>query len=213
MDDAREFRLPDVGEGLTEAELLSWRVAVGDVVAVNQVVCEVETAKAAVELPSPFAGRVTGLLVEVGAVVPVGTPLLRVEQEARAEQEPADTEPGAAAAEPVLVGYGVRASAPVRRARIRVSRRRPTPVPVVHPVRSTPPVRKLAKDLEIDLGRVEGTGPGGLVTREDVLTAAGPAPAAASTSEVHQRAPLLPSAATPTGASRCGASARRWPRR
>src|SRR6185503_18595838 len=75
----REFRLPDLGEGLTEAEVVAWRVAPGDVVAVNDVLAEVETAKAAVELPSPFAGTVAALLVEPGRTVPVGTPIVTIE--------------------------------------------------------------------------------------------------------------------------------------
>ena len=75
----REFRLPDVGEGLTEAEVVAWRVAPGDTVAVNDVLVEVETAKAAVELPSPFAGTVEALLVEPGRPVPVGTPIIAIE--------------------------------------------------------------------------------------------------------------------------------------
>ena len=74
----REFRLPDVGEGLTEAEIVAWRVAPGDTVAVNDVLVEVETAKAAVELPSPFAGTVEALLVEPGNRSPVGTPIIAI---------------------------------------------------------------------------------------------------------------------------------------
>ena len=88
----REFGLPDVGEGLTEAEIVGWRISVGDEVVVNQPIVDIETAKAIVELPSPFTGRVTALLVEPGDVVPVGTPILAVEVSDR---------------EPVLVGYGV----------------------------------------------------------------------------------------------------------
>ena len=78
MTATREFRLPDVGEGLTEAEIVAWRVAPGDTVAVNDVLVEVETAKAAVELPSPFAGTVEALLVEPGHPVPVGTPIIAI---------------------------------------------------------------------------------------------------------------------------------------
>src|ERR687898_76740 len=75
----RQFKLPDVGEGLTEGEILQWLVAVGDTVTVNQPLCEVETAKAAVELPSPHAGRVVELLVEAGATVDVGTPIITID--------------------------------------------------------------------------------------------------------------------------------------
>src|SRR5438270_10263129 len=84
----KQFRLPDVGEGLTEAEILGWSVAVGDEVKVNQVLVEIETAKAAVELPSPYAGVVRELLVETGVTVDVGTPIISIET--------AEAEPGAA---------------------------------------------------------------------------------------------------------------------
>ena len=105
----QSFALPDVGEGLTEAEILQWHVRPGDVVKVNQVIVEIETAKASVELPCPFAGTVTALCVEPGAVVPVGTAIITIET--------ADAAP-AAERESVLVGYGVReASTVTRRAR------------------------------------------------------------------------------------------------
>ena len=73
-----EFLLPDVGEGLTEAEIVSWKVKVGDVIAINDIVVEIETAKSLVELPSPYAGTVTGLLVPEGETVPVGTPIIAI---------------------------------------------------------------------------------------------------------------------------------------
>lgn len=132
-----EFRLPDVGEGLTEAEVVSWKVRPGDEVVVNQVLVEIETAKSLVELPSPFAGTVEALLVEEGATVPVGTPLVRVggpweaaapePDAAGAGQEPPapdhqGRQPAPSAGdgrEPVLVGYGPRTH-PRRR-------RRPSP--------------------------------------------------------------------------------------
>src|SRR3712207_1704906 len=79
MGTLKQFKLPDVGEGLTEGEILQWLVAVGDTVTVNQPLCEVETAKAAVELPSPFAGTVTALLHEAGATVDVGTPIITID--------------------------------------------------------------------------------------------------------------------------------------
>src|SRR6188472_2331069 len=94
------FSMPDVGEGLTEAEVLNWRVAVGDTVTVNQVLVEIETAKAAVELPSPFAGRVHALLVEPGITVEVGTPIISVDTEPDAGElsaAPAATAPPATA--------------------------------------------------------------------------------------------------------------------
>jgi len=122
----KQFRLPDVGEGLTEAEILGWSVAVGDVVKVNQVLVEIETAKAAVELPSPFAGKVSALLVEAGQTVDVGVPIIEIEV-AGAEPEPrsaasasstgAAVKAAAPKREPVLVGYGVSESATTRRAR------------------------------------------------------------------------------------------------
>ena len=74
----REFPLPDVGEGLTEAEIVGWRISVGDEIEVNQPIVDIETAKAVVELPSPFTGTVTALLVDAGADVPVGTPIQAV---------------------------------------------------------------------------------------------------------------------------------------
>ncbi len=211
----REFRLPDVGEGLTEAEVVTWRVAPGDPVAVNDVLVEVESAKSVVELPSPFAGTVAQLLVEVGATVPVGTPLIAIAETGSAGPGPADaSEPppeGSDGRIPTLVGYGPRTGAARRRPR----RVRPDPVaaepvaaepfaahPVAaHPVGAVPvdtepvaahpvgarpvalvplakpPVRKLARDLGVDLRAVAGTGRGGVITRDDVRGAA-----AASTS-------------------------------
>ncbi|WP_308194763.1 biotin/lipoyl-containing protein [Micromonospora sp. R77] len=113
MDELRHFNLPDVGEGLTEAEILTWHVRPGDPVTVNQVVVEIETAKAAVELPSPFAGRVAELLVAEGATVPVGTPLIAVTVDRPQEQPveaPADVPAELVGAvphrAPALVGYG-----------------------------------------------------------------------------------------------------------
>ncbi|MFM1723951.1 dihydrolipoamide acetyltransferase family protein [Rhodococcus sp. PAM 2766] len=112
MSRVEEFRLPDLGEGLTEAELVSWSVAVGDTVELNATIGEVETAKALVELPSPFAGVVRELLVQPGTTVPVGTVIIRVETAG-------DEDPPAPRRDPVLVGYGPSAPA--------VSRRRPLP--------------------------------------------------------------------------------------
>ncbi|HYH26992.1 MAG TPA: biotin/lipoyl-containing protein, partial [Blastococcus sp.] len=120
----RSFRLPDVGEGLPEAEILQWLVAVGDTVGVNQPLCEVETAKAAVELPSPFAGTVVELLVEAGTVVDVGAPIITIDV-GGGEAAPAGVEPSAGligGAAPggrtaVLVGYGPRNTEARRRPR------------------------------------------------------------------------------------------------
>lgn len=153
-----EFALPDVGEGLTEAEIVRWRIGVGDEVAVNQPILDIETAKAVVELPSPFAGTVTGLLVAEGAVVPVGTPILAVEVRDR---------------EPVLIGYGV-AHEGARRRRLRTASPGEPPAPEAggRP-RAKPPVRALARSLGIDLASVTPTGPHGDITRADLERAQG----------------------------------------
>jgi 2-oxoisovalerate dehydrogenase E2 component (dihydrolipoyl transacylase) len=196
MSSVKEFTLPDLGEGLTESELVSWHVAVGDKVDLNQVVAEVETAKAIVQLPSPFAGIVAELYEPAGATVQVGAPLMSFE-----------VEDGAAPRErnPVLVGYGAPVESerrPTRRARAAHAETAPTPAgtaltdvaasapapvaaatvdtAIVERPRSTPPVRKLARDLGIDLTEVTGTGDDGLITREDVRAAASVASGAAA---------------------------------
>jgi pyruvate dehydrogenase E2 component (dihydrolipoamide acetyltransferase) len=166
-----EFVMPDLGEGLTEAVLVGWEVAVGDTVELNQVIAEVETAKALVQLPSPFAGTVTRLFVEPGSTVPVGAQILAV-----------DTATAQSTAGPerttVLVGYGPAVESgdhPHRRARSAAWARRtetvsptsPPSSPTERP-RTLPPVRRLAHELGVDLTRVPGTGPDGLVTRQDV---------------------------------------------
>src|SRR4051795_11841176 len=104
MSTLRQFKLPDVGEGLTEGEILQWLVSVGDIVTVNQPLCEVETAKAAVELPSPYAGTVTELLFEAGTMVDVGTPIITID--IGGEAAPAAPEVPAADGEPAagLIG-------------------------------------------------------------------------------------------------------------
>ena len=212
-----EFELPDVGEGLTEAEIVSWRVAPGDAVELNQVIVEIETAKSLVELPSPFAGTVGELLaaegetVEVGAVIltlvgdgadiaPGGTP-----DDPDADGHPGRTSPEFAEAErdaestltdgPAeggganLVGYGsapaarsrrgTRKHAPVRRTDPATAAERaaaaervqhPTvPAASAYPIVAKPPIRKLAKDLDVDLSRVKATGLAGEITRDDVI--------------------------------------------
>jgi len=193
----KEFRLPDLGEGLTESEILSWKVRVGDTVTLNQVIAEVETAKAVVELPSPFAGVITELHEQPGTVVEVGKPIVSFEVTddagGQAPDAAAAEAAGAPAAtgkrEPNLVGYGAvveSSGRPTRRPRIlttaagvpaaaatergqaiaAVARQSERP-------RSTPPVRKLAKDLGVDLAAVPGTGPGGLISRDDVRSFVG----------------------------------------
>jgi pyruvate dehydrogenase E2 component (dihydrolipoamide acetyltransferase) len=208
MSDVSQFKLPDVGEGLTEAEVVSWKVKVGDTIRVNDVIVEIETAKSLVELPSPYAGVVEGLLVDEGATVPVGTPIIAVRTGAAptAPDTPADAraEPGApggagevggpaedlvpSPAEPdearqaVLVGYGPRATTAKRRARKDTAPTAPlqsaqpaeVPPPQEARVLAKPPVRKLAKDLGVDLATLTATGTDGTVTREDVQAAAAP---------------------------------------
>lgn len=227
----KEFRLPDLGEGLTESEILNWRVNVGDTVTLNQVIAEVETAKAVVELPSPFAGVVTALHESPGTVVEVGKPIVSFEVPDDGGTQPsangtgsaAEEAPGGAAGpgngspkrEPNLVGYGAmveHSGRPQRRRRAGIAPAGPAapaapeaPAPAVPPPstsaaepaerpRSTPPVRKLARDLGVDLASVDGSGDRGLITREDVLGAAGRTPesgkAAASDGQRETRTPI-----------------------
>ncbi|TFC92719.1 2-oxo acid dehydrogenase subunit E2 [Cryobacterium sinapicolor] len=212
-----KFTLPDVGEGLTEAEIVEWRVAPGDTVSINQVLVEIETAKSLVELPSPYVGVVGEILVTPGTTVDVGTVIITIVAEtvtapAGSNEAPANGAGGAgelagAAAdagstitdEPaetqgaVLVGRGAAATMPTRRKRhgvTPVAHESIAPPPVRHerpaaqpfpqlpraasagPVIAKPPIRKLAKDLGVDLSLVEATGPVGDVTREDVLRGA-----------------------------------------
>ncbi|MGW4223841.1 dihydrolipoamide acetyltransferase family protein [Streptomyces bauhiniae] len=195
----REFKMPDVGEGLTEAEILKWYVQVGDTVTDGQVVCEVETAKAAVELPIPYDGVVRELRFAEGTTVDVGTAIIAVDVSGGAAPEPAPAEPAPAAEEaepqgrtPVLVGYGVAASSTKRRPRkgpeVAVAAAQavqaelnghgaaaPAPAPGKARPLAKPPVRKLAKDLGVDLARVTPSGPDGIITREDVHAAVAPA--------------------------------------
>lgn len=231
----REFRLPDLGEGLTESEILSWRVTEGQAVTLNQVIADVETAKAVVELPSPFEGVVARLHEAEGTVVEVGSPIISFDVP-DAGGTPAPAAPAAGGAErrqPTLVGYGAepdKAGRPARRARRGIAGApgapvaappapvaavaappapapaaaappAPAPVPAAAPVtdtqppadtpaperpRSTPPVRKLARDRGIDLATLDGTGPQGRILRSDVEAAllrssGGPAGAAENT--------------------------------
>jgi pyruvate dehydrogenase E2 component (dihydrolipoamide acetyltransferase) len=189
----QEFLLPDLGEGLTEAEIVQWLVSEGDTVALNQTLAEVETAKAVVELPSPHAGVITALHAAAGDVVPVGAPLVGFEIEG-AEPTPAPAAPAQAVEEgsgPNLVGYGAAPSAgrPQRRARraaagtttavatdaeVRVAA--PHDAIEVHPAppvrgerpRSTPPVRAYAKGRGVDLALVAAELGDRVITRADV---------------------------------------------
>ncbi|AYF74990.1 2-oxo acid dehydrogenase subunit E2 [Nocardia yunnanensis] len=193
----QEFRLPDLGEGLADAELVAWAVAVGDTVALNQTLCEVETAKAQVTLPSPYAGTVLELLAQPGETVPVGAPLIRVASAAPASSteaaatantaEGSETASGEASAErqSVLVGYGPDREPVSRRARAAAAKTADAPAnsgramgsdgaeglgnsaPAGRPS-ATPAARKLAREIGIDLAAVIGTGPLGAVTVEDL---------------------------------------------
>ncbi|MCV7281182.1 2-oxo acid dehydrogenase subunit E2 [Mycolicibacterium flavescens] len=154
---AMEFLVPDLGEGLEDATITEWSVAVGDDVVLNQTLCTVETNKAEVEIPSPYAGRIVELGGREGETLPVGTLLARIET---------DAEPPAEKRKPVLVGYGADDA-------MDSSRRAAAPPPHRARARAKPPVRKLAADLGVDLGAVTGSGPDGVITREDVLAAAG----------------------------------------
>lgn len=211
-----EFPLPDVGEGLTEADIVSWKVAAGDTVTVNQILVEIETAKSLVELPSPQAGLVDALLVDEGQTIEVGTPIIRfggsdsagtlnsgdssAAAEAGAPQKTDDSDDAEGGAN--LVGYGVKASSSKRRPRKGAAVPAPAsaspdsaPAAPAAPVAATPapsetagatapatasagkplakpPVRKLAKNLGIDLATVTPTGARGEVTRDDIHAAA-----------------------------------------
>lgn len=171
----RTFALPDLGEGLTEAEIVSWHVVAGDVVALNQVLVEVETEKAVVELPSPFAGTIVELLAPEGATVAVGSPIVAVDT-APARGEAGAAHPGGEETvsekrTSVLVGYGPEAAAPSRRRRPgRPHRVAPAAATAGVPARplAAPPVRFMARQHGVDLAEVAGHGPGGVITREDL---------------------------------------------
>lgn len=170
------FLLPDVGEGLIEAEIVTWKVSVGDVVVLNQPLVDVETAKAVVELPSPFAGVVATLHAAVGDTVEVNAPLVTFDVGGEPaphanEKKVVHDVPDEQRREPVLIGYGVAPDDAVAPRRPRRPASPPaSPAPVVAPgaVRTTPPVRLLAKQLRVDLATVRGTGREGIITRGDV---------------------------------------------
>ncbi|MFF1479061.1 dihydrolipoamide acetyltransferase family protein [Streptomyces sp. NPDC058301] len=230
----REFKMPDVGEGLTEAEILKWYVQPGDTVTDGQVVCEVETAKAAVELPIPFDGVVHELRFPEGTTVDVGEVIISVDvapgsgepaaeaaapAQAPVPEAPAEEPEAPKGRQPVLVGYGVAESSTKRRPRKGAS----VPVqaaaaavqaelnghgaaPAAKPL-AKPPVRKLAKDLGIDLASVVPTGPDGVITREDVHAAAAPvaeqaAPAGAAPAGVSRETTPAPVAAVVSSGER-----------
>src|SRR5829696_3210031 len=197
----RLFCLPDVGEGLTEGEVLRWLVKVGDVVTVNQPIVEVETAKAAVELPSPFEGQIASIHAAEGDVLAVGAVLVTIRDgvegidgvDGESPSEPAT----GTKAEPVLVGYGVAEASTRRRRRVVAPSPHGTDRPEAGPpgepvkpvrhgglevgraaearftadgpavVRAKPPVRRLARQLGVELANVRPTGRDGTVSRED----------------------------------------------
>lgn len=202
-----DYRLPDVGEGLTEAEIHAWHVEVGETVAVNQVLLEIETAKSIVELPSPFAGTVEELLVEVGQTVTVGTPLVRVAgaDEPRTAAAPSSADDrSAAAGDPSapaeaegpanLVGYGPRETVSRRRRRGGVHANalapaRPAPAAPAVPARAlaAPPVRLRARELGLDLNQVRPSRPDGVVTMADLAAHSTGATAAPGLPELQDR--------------------------
>ncbi len=152
----RDFLVPDLGEGLEDATITSWSVAVGDTVELNQTLCTVETNKAEVEIPSPFAGRIAELGGGEGETLNVGAVLVRIETDTPTAVETKRN--------PVLVGYGADDEMD--------ETRRTTPPTSTRP-RAKPPVRKLASELNVDLNALVGSGADGVITREDVLTSAG----------------------------------------
>ena len=203
MAQVLEFRLPDLGEGLTEAEIVRWLVEVGDVVAVDQPVVEVETAKALVDVPCPYGGVVTARFGEEGTELPVGAPLLTV------AVGPAASGGETEGSGNVLVGYGT-SEAPARRRRVRPGQSAPAapreangssgareaadgPVPVISPL-----VRRLARQNGLDLKEMTGSGPDGLILRADVEYALRAAEAQGRTAET-AAVPQAPTAAPGTG--------------
>jgi pyruvate dehydrogenase E2 component (dihydrolipoamide acetyltransferase) len=152
---AYEFKLPDLGEGLTEGEIARWLVAEGDEIGEDDPLVEIQTDKTTVEIPSPAAGTVARILVREGEVVPVGTVLVVIGED------------------------GAAPAAPAERPRTEPVPRQPGPVAEPAKVRATPLIRRIAQDLGVDLAGVTGSGPQGRITEEDVRAAAAPAPISA----------------------------------
>ncbi|MFD5651516.1 dihydrolipoamide acetyltransferase family protein [Streptomyces sp. NPDC127039] len=243
-----EFKLPDLGEGLTEAEIVRWLVEVGDVVAVDQPVVEVETAKAMVEVPCPYGGVVTARFGEEGAELPVGAPLVTVAVgggPAAADGPARDSETSAEDAEErkaegsgnVLVGYGT-SEAPARRRRVRPEPRVTTgasgrangrangrdlgteaaggpvrtaepvdgPVPVISPL-----VRRLARQHDLDLRELTGSGPDGLILRADVEYALRAAAVQGGRTDPEAGTSRVPDTASAAGSSASGSEGTRVP--
>ncbi|MEV5838523.1 dihydrolipoamide acetyltransferase family protein [Nocardia sp. NPDC052112] len=199
-----EFRLPDLGEGLADAELVSWSVGVGDTVQLNQTIADVETAKAVVSLPSPFSGTVVELLAQPGETVAVGAPLIRVRNDLSVPSAPESANGRTS----VLVGYGPEGETVSRRRRpVPTEPTAPQPSSTAGPVEqgagraaATPGARKLAKELGIDLWYVAGSGPDGAVTVEDVRAAVPVSqPRAVPTPTDGSTAPPTPAVTDPDG--------------
>jgi pyruvate dehydrogenase E2 component (dihydrolipoamide acetyltransferase) len=178
MPETLPYLLPDLGEGMTEAELVQWRVAVGDHVTRDQIVAHVQTDKAEVELPVPASGTVVRLGAEVGDLVPVGAPLLELVPD---EGSAIGGTPVRGTSAPAGAAPPVRRDAPAARA----------PARGAGPAQAAPPVRKLARELGVDLDTITGTGPGGRVVAADVRAAAeGAAPSTAPAVAGERREPL-----------------------
>jgi 2-oxoisovalerate dehydrogenase E2 component (dihydrolipoyl transacylase) len=181
----REFRMPDVGEGLTDAVLIDWYVHPGDTVADGQMICEIETAKATVQLPVPYSGVVHEIRFAAGTTVDVGAPIIVIDTLPSApiapiapiDATPANKADHADAGHRFLVGYGAASERVARRRPRRTQPATAAPAVPAAPERdvrmaATPPVRKLAKNLGLDLACVPATGPNGTITRKDVQAAA-----------------------------------------
>lgn len=185
-EETRDFLLPDLGEGLTDAEIVQWLVKPGDTIELNQPIVEVETEKAIVEIPSPFAGTVEETFGDVGETVNVGEKLIAVKTSSDAPKT---------GRKEVLVGYGPEEAGGKRRKKRKIGKRseeEEPPAAEEEPPKkaralATPPVRKLARELSVDIDTVEGSGPKGRVTREDVQAVADAA-----------KAPAAPAAAVPS---------------
>jgi 2-oxoisovalerate dehydrogenase E2 component (dihydrolipoyl transacylase) len=219
---SREFLLPDLGEGLTEAELVRWLVAVGDSVTIDQPVAEVETAKAVVEVPSPFAGTVAVLHGAEGETLDVGKPLISIDEGGASAAPVVETASDyrteeRAGSGNVLIGYGTSGSTDAGRSRRRKTAAparlasagetpRVSPAPVeresVDAVRVVSPlVRKLARDLGVALHALDGSGPDGLILRRDVeqASAGSAAASAVATAGANAVGPATAMAGNATG--------------
>ncbi|WP_221468228.1 dihydrolipoamide acetyltransferase family protein [Saccharopolyspora phatthalungensis] len=191
-----EFALPDLGEGLTEAEVVRWHVAVGDRVEADQVVVEVETAKAVVDVPCPHAGVVEALHGAAGDVLAVGAPLTTIScDDSTHEQHRSEERAGSGH---VLVGYGTGSTAPRRRRRANPAHTEPQKPSDAGsrfngagaPRVLSPIVRRLARQQGVDLSNVDGSGPGGIILRRDVEAAANAEPVQAAQPDGEIRTPL-----------------------